>query len=185
MNFWHNEKFIRNFNQGNEKAYLKVYDFFAPKIFRFVYYKTGKNKELAEDITQQAFIKIWQYIISNKENKIDNIQAFLYQVARNLVIDNWREQQKEPLPIIEESIEIAEEPIHQIKIDKKIQLDTLEKNLEKIPEQYKEIIIMRYLEELSIEEIEVILGKDKNSIYVLIHRALKALKKKINKVSNI
>ena len=61
--FWKKSKFLCRLNNGDKKVYLEVYDFFAPKIFRFLYYKTGKNKDIAEDLTQQTFFKTWEYIL--------------------------------------------------------------------------------------------------------------------------
>ena len=82
MQFAEEKEFIKSLNQGHQKAFLQVYDFFAPRIFRFIYYKTGQNQALAEDLAQQTFYKTWEYIQSSKNN-IHNIQAFLYGFLKN------------------------------------------------------------------------------------------------------
>jgi len=179
ININKDKKLIKKLNQGDEQAFLKVYDYFAPKIFRYIYYQVGHNKSLSEDISQQTFFKAWEYLSKGKK-PITNIQAFLYRVARNLVIDLWRSKQKESLPLLDELIETTDElPRWQEVIEARVNVEALEKSLDNIHEQYREVLIMRYLHDMTIEEMASVLEKDKNNIYVLIHRASQTLKKAI------
>ena len=179
ININKDKKLISKLNQGDEQAFLEVYDYFAPKIFRYIYYQVGRNKSLSEDISQQTFFKAWEYIASGKK-PIENIQAFLYRVSRNLVVDLWRSKEKESLPLLDEMIETTESAQGTLRwqevIDAKLSVEALEKTLDSIHEQYREVLIMRYLHDMTIEEIAATLEKDKNNIYVLIHRATKALR---------
>lgn len=179
MSLHKDKQLIERLNRGDEQAFLQVYDFYTPKIFRYIYYQVGQNKELTEDIVQQTFFKAWEYIIK-RSKPVDNVQAFLYRVARNLVIDLWRNKYKESLPLLDDMIETTEAaPRWQEKIEAKVSVELLEKTLNQIHQHYREVLIMRYLNELEIVEIANLLEKDKNSVYVLIHRATKALQKAI------
>lgn len=183
MSLHKNKQLIKRLNDGDEQAFLLVYDFYTPKIFRYIYYQVGQNKELTEDLAQQTFVKAWEFIIK-RGKAVDNIQAFLYRVARNLVVDLWRNKHKESLPLMDELIETTEAAKGgglrwQEEIDAKVSVEVLGKTLDQIHEHYREVLIMRYLEELEIDEIAKLLEKDKNSVYVLIHRATKALQKAI------
>ena len=182
MKFQNSKKFLQKFNNGDEKAFLKVYDFFAPKIFRFVYNKTGKDRDIAEDLTAHTFYKTWNYLVSDGK-EIENIQAFLYRIARNVVIDHWRESGRHTTVSLEENMEVATETVTmwQEEFDKKLKLELIEKALSKIPEQYKEILLLRFMEGLEIPEIGIILDKDTNAVYVQVHRAIKKLKEVIQK----
>lgn len=175
------QHFLKRLNSGDEQAFLKVYDFFMPKIYRFLYYQARQHKELAEDLAQHVFIKTWEYI-GRDQNNIEHIQAFLYRIARNLMVDHWRAQHnKETVELSEDVTDTQDHELTLIdKIDMALTIDLIKQKLNSIPEQYREIIIMRFIEELTIEEIAEALQKDKNNIYVLIHRALKALRTAIS-----
>lgn len=176
MAIQHDKKLLKQLNAGNEQAFIKVYDAFAERIFRHIYYKVGQNKELAEDLSQQTFFKAWEYISKGKE--VESIQAFLYRIASNLVVDLWRGKEKESLPLKDELIETTEDsPRWREVIEAKVSVEILQRSLDELNDQYREVLILRYLQDLEIAEIADILEKDKNNIYVLIHRATKALQK--------
>ena len=173
------DSFLVLFNEGDENAFMEVYDFYVSAIYRFIYYKARQDKSVSEDLTQKVFIKVWEYVRANKK-PIENIQAFLYMVARNLVIDYWRGIGKEQvISSIEDSDGAIDEEFNHIDaVDAKLTTEKVIDKLNDIPERYKEVIVMRFIDELEIDEIAKILNKDKNGVYVLIHRALKSLRKR-------
>src|ERR1043165_1036473 len=79
----------KSFGEAREKEFLDAYKQHADAIFRHCYFRVY-NKDLAEDLTQDTFIKTWKYISEGKE--IKNIKAFLYKVAVNLIIDHSRKK---------------------------------------------------------------------------------------------
>ena len=72
-------------------AFGELYNIYVDQIFRFIYFKVSRKEE-AEDLTAEVFLKTWQYINEEKAKKIDNLKAFLYQTARNSVIDFYRKK---------------------------------------------------------------------------------------------
>lgn len=164
---------------GDKVAYSYIFDKYHKKIYRFIFFKVS-NQELAEDLASQVFLQVWEHIIN--KNKITELQAFIYQVARNKVIDYYRNKEKEELPLIFEnqeagsSIKINEQKI----LDQAIDNEVLTKLINKLKGNYREVIILRFVEEYSINEIAKILNKSKVNIRVLIHRALKELKDLLN-----
>jgi RNA polymerase sigma-70 factor (ECF subfamily) len=165
------------------EVFGKLYDIYVDQIYRFVYFKVS-SKEEAEDITAEVFLKTWQYINEMGANAIDNLQAFLYQTARNAVIDFYRTRgQKEELINRDETKE------EQLKIEivdpkqdlvEKVQLSSdieeVKKALQKIKEEYREVIILRFVEELSVKETANVLGKTEGAVRVLLHRAIATLR---------
>ena len=71
---------LRLAQNGNSEAFALIYDYFAPKIYKFIYFRTG-HKEVAEDILSDTFIKGWQKI--NQINSPEALSAWLYQIAKN------------------------------------------------------------------------------------------------------
>ncbi len=173
------DTFLTLFNEGQEEAFMEVYDFYTPKMFLFVYYQARQNRSVAEEIVQKVFMKAWEHVSGDKKS-IENIQAFLYRIARNLVIDYWRALDKEHLPIMEEHIDVTDDANSPVEaVDVALSVEKINDNLNKIPEQYREVIVMRFIEELSIEEMAKILSKKSNNVHVLIHRALKSLRNRL------
>jgi len=162
----------KSFNDA--EAYGQIYDRYIERIYRFIFFKVS-NQSDAEDIASETFLKVWQYI---KEGQpVKNLNALLYSVARNLVIDHYRLQVKkreyeEPLIADIKNISgIAE------MIDFKTDEGKILKALKSLKDEYGEVIILRFFDDLSVGETAKIIGKSQNNTRVLAHRALGALRK--------
>ncbi len=170
--------FLKVKNQDPE-AYGQFYDLYVKRIYRFIYFKVNSVSD-SQDITSEVFLKLWQYIREGKE--IKNLNAFIYIVARNLVIDFYRQRHQDSLSINDDKApDIADSRSDMLKeqmVDSDLQ-STI-KGLDRLKDEYKEAIILKYFDELSISEIAEILNKSKGAVRVLLHRALKALKDNIN-----
>ena len=162
---------------NSRKIYTDIYDKYVDKIYRFVALKV-KSQEIAEDLTSEVFLKGWQSFKERKD-KIENVQAFLYQIARNQIADHYRRTAKaqfvsvEYAPITDTSQNLEEKALIQS------DLDQVKASLANINEDYREVIIWYYLDELKVPEIAKILNKTESTVRVLIHRALKALKNEL------
>lgn len=158
------------------EAFGKIYDLFARRIYRFVYFKVSSVEE-AQDITADVFLKAWSYLIDEKGQDIRHLSAFLYGMARNRVIDHYRSMSREALPLAEHAEEtIADARDAYAKIDAKIDTNLLEKQLRSLKDEYREVLVMKYLDELDTAEIAKILGKSHGNVRVLLHRALEAVR---------
>ena len=74
---------------NKRKEFGKIYDKYIDKIYRFIFLKVS-SEDVTKDLCSETFLRGWEAF--QDEKKIDNIQAFLYQIARNLVIDHYREK---------------------------------------------------------------------------------------------
>jgi len=163
------------------EVFGQFYDLYAERIHRFIYFKVSSREE-AEDLTAETFLKIWEHIFGNK--KIDHLNAFTYQVARNLVIDWYRKRAQAKVVTAPEE-ELVNIPDTRQSVDEKLSIDldvaAMEKYLRQLKDEYQEVIILRYIDELSVGEIAKILGKSSGAVRVLSHRALTAIKELIKK----
>ena len=161
---------------GDENAYGKIYDTYVKEIYRFIYLKVASREE-AEDLTHEVFIKIWQYVKNNTQ-AIKNLRAFLYQTARHLTVDYYRK--KKSIPLDESQLAQAADrqavTVIEQQFDKQQKFENLEQALLKIKDQYREVLILKFTQDLSLSEIAKILNKSKGATRVLIHRALKELR---------
>ena len=161
-------------NNNNLENLTKNYNEFLDQIFRFIYFRTN-NKEIAEDLTQDCFLSVIKYI---KENHIiDNLRAFLYKIAKNKLIDYYR--QKNRVFYTNETIEEKYEPISNDNILEKQDIKIIIQKLQLLNEEDRDILVMRYLEDLEIKDIAKIIGKSRTTTRVKIFRALRKAKKLI------
>lgn len=156
-----------------EQEYGQAYDEYSDAIFRHCFFRVSQ-KEIARDITQDTFIKVWQYIVLGGE--ILNMKAFLYKTANNLVIDYYRKKKSESLDTLYEDGfdpigEIAEHIVDRAEVN--LALATLNK----LTDDDRDILTLRFVDGLSLEEIADTLDQTQNAVSVRIHRALLKAKK--------
>ncbi len=166
-----------------KKIFSKIYDQYIDKIYRFIFLKVN-SVEVAEDLTSETFLRGWE-AFQAKKAEIENPSAFLYQIARNLIVNHYREKSK--AQIVSAEIAPIADPRQNLE-EKAIlasDLNLIRSALAELKEDYQNVIIWYYLDDLSIKEIAKMLDRTEPAIRVLIHRALKALKNQLtpNKVS--
>jgi len=162
-----------------DKIFSQIYDQNIERIYRFIFLKVN-SQELAQDLSSEVFLRIWEKIKQKKGNPINNPRAFLYQTARNLVIDYYRERDRNQT-ISSELVSIIDLKQN---LEKKAilnsDLETIRTSLAELKESYQNVIIWHYLDDLSISEIAELLGRTKQSTRVLLYRALESLRQKIS-----
>lgn len=167
----------------DKKAFIKVYDLHIDQIYRFVYFKVN-SKEQAEDLTSAIFLKTWTYIQEGNLINYKTLKSFIYKIARNVIIDHYRKiscQKNIAIDSPDNKIELID---GKQDISKQIELEfdfkAIEAKIIELKDEYREIIILRFINELSIAEIADILDKSKGNVRVLTYRALKALRELAN-----
>lgn len=165
---------------GDEKAFGKLYDQYVTPIYRFIFFRV-KGQEDAEDLTTEVFLKTWQYL-TNGQRSIENFKALLYRIANNSVVDYYRQKDQEVNFLEEDQWLQITDLTYNLEEDvrKKDDIKHLHQSINKLENSEKELLIMRYIDDLSIKEIAGILEKNEGTIRVALHRATKALKNIIN-----
>jgi len=155
-----------------------IYDQYIDKIYRFVYLKVN-SEEHAEDITSKVFTRGWEAYkeTRNSKSEIRNMGAFLYQIARNAVVDHYRERDKHSTvsaELVNESKDLGKNALENAVLTADI--NVLKTAINKLKKEHQDALIWRYLEDMPIGEIAVLLGKTEGSVRVMLHRGLKELK---------
>jgi len=151
----------------------KLFILLNEPIFKYVYTRCGYNRETAEDITQDIFIKASEKRAQFNKNK-STLKNWIYIIARNYIIDLYR---KKKGIISGYSDDIQEIITEQSTSDgNEMMIETIIESLDKLKEQEKEVVILRYIQELEIEEIAKIINKNHIATKVMIHRAIKKIK---------
>lgn len=166
------------------KTFIEAYNTQADAIFRFCFFKLS-DRELAHDYVQETFMKAWKYMSKGEaDHEMKNLRAFLYKIAGNLIIDEYRRRGiRRPTESLEDLNEQGYDPGEDEteswvdKIDGKEAI----KLIAKVPEPYGEAIFMRYVQSMTLEEIAEITGESENTISVRVHRGLARLRKLFNR----
>jgi len=157
-------------NKKDPESFGQLYDLYVEKIYRFIYFKVG-NREEAEDITSEVFLKVWNHI--NEDREIKSFSGLVYRVARNSVIDLYRSKTREVENLDPDKEVVDEKNKWFEKLSIKSETEQVLIALEKLKHDYKEVLTLRYIDELEINEIAEIMDKKNTAVRVLIHRALK------------
>ena len=165
------------------KEFSKIYDQYIDKIYRFIFLKVSST-EIAEDLTSETFLRGWK-AYEKAENpgieyrEIENPQAFLYRIARNLVTDHYRKKGKAQII----SAEYASIPDPRENLEERAKLgsdiETVHQALANLKEDYQNVIIWHYLDDLPVQEVAKLLNKSKETTRVMLYRALKMLRKSL------
>ena len=153
-----------------ERKFSKMYENHVNDIFRYLFVHV-RDEKLAEDLTSETFSKAWQSI-----DKFDFKQPrpWLYKIAQNTMVSHWRKKSSLPL---DENVEIEDEsPSVEEQTDKKLDKERLHNALEKLPEEMRSVVSMRFLMGLSARDTGINLGLTESNVRVIQYRALKKLK---------
>ena len=177
------QMFETNKHETRKRAVQDVYEACVEQIYKFVYFKVG-NREDAEDITSQVFIKTANSLDTTQDER--TILAWLYQVARTTITDHWRHYYKLPsssLEVLEETttLQFADAPVLLGNPTEDDMSDPAAAKVDEIlaalPENYRKVLQFRFLQGYSLKETAAAMSITEANTKVLQHRAIqKALK---------
>ena len=153
--------------------FLAAYDAYADQLFRYCLIRI-RDREMAKDVVQETFTSTWAYIASGKH--IQHMRAFLYKTVHNRIIDTMRRKRFVSLDTMteEDGYEPASEP--EPTAAEREETKAALKLLDTLDDLYRTVIMMRFVEELTLGEIAEVLHVSENVVSVRIHRGLKQLR---------
>lgn len=164
-----------------EQRFKEAFEAYADELFRHAVLRLS-NRERAHEITQECFLKTWQYVSRGEE--VREMRPFLYRTLRNLIIDEYRKTKSYSLDEMLEGDDgahmetslLADEANEMEQAMDRFDGSRAVEVLKVLPEPYREAIVLRYVESLSIAEVAERMGESENVTSVRIHRGLKKLK---------
>lgn len=167
---------VRKAQNGDEEAFGALYDQHAQAVFRFLAGNLGNTQE-AEDLTTEVFLRIWK-ALPEYESSGSPFSAFVFRIARNMLIDRYRANgRRQPVVSIEDIglEEVLADPDQKMPDPQEYQ--SLHVALQSVPTDYREVLVLRFLNDFSIDEIAELMQRSPGAIRVLQHRALAAVRK--------
>lgn len=173
-----------NISGSHEERFLKAFEEYNDALFRHAFLRIS-NRERAIDVVHDTFTKVWVYVRNGHE--IDAFRPFLYKVLNNLIIDEYRKAKESSLDALlsidgvdEGSFdELSESTVESLAatLDGKKAFEMLQD----MPDTYREVIILKFVDGLGPKEIAGLLEESENVISVRLHRGLKVLREMIEK----
>jgi len=160
-----------------KEQFSLIYDQYIEKIYRFIFLKVS-SQDVAEDISSKVFLKGWESY--QKQETIKNPGAFLYQIARNMVVDHYREKGKIKTVSLDNVSQIPDPAvdIHQ-KAVFNADISAIKSAIGNLKDEYQDVLIWYYLEDMPAEQIAELIQKPAGTVRVMIHRGLEALKREM------
>lgn len=163
---------IKKAQKGDTEAYGVIYKKYFQKLYRYCKFNT-KSDEQAKDICQESFVKAWKKLRDFKTEGQWSIQAFLFTIARNLIIDATRKKKEFAL---EEFESLPDEQDLYEEIDRQQDISRVRNVLSKLEDFERQIILLRYFEEMSSQEVAHILGVKDGALRVRTFRVMQKMK---------
>lgn len=166
------DKLVAKAQEGDADAFAQIYDALVKPVYRYIYYRV--EDAIAEDLTEDTFLKTWQNLKKYKKGK-HPFSAWVFKIAHNLVVDYYRKNKT--TDIIDERLADPQEsnnPAQQADI--KLTKIRLHKVICRLPENYQQVIILKYINELDNKEISDTIGKSEGAVRTIQFRALERLR---------
>lgn len=155
--------------QTHPKHFAALYTKYVDKIFQFIYYRTGQNKQLAQDLTAETFTRALQALPRFQWQGYP-YSTYLYTVARSVCV----KQYKEKVTVDIDRIQIASNA--HVSQSEGVDALLLWQHIATLPSKTQELLQLRFIEDLSFDDIAEVVGKSSGSIRTAISRALKSIK---------
>lgn len=174
------EKLVEKAQNGDQKSFEKIFEHFFDRIFRYVSFRV--KSEDSEDLVGDVFLKVVQHLDRYQKTEKAGFNAWIFRIAHNTVVDFYRkpkdivieaEDNENIFQQIPDQNLLPNELVHQTMENKK-----LLELLARIPDQYREVLELKYLEGFENHEIAKILDKTEGNIRIMQLRALRALRER-------
>jgi RNA polymerase sigma-70 factor (ECF subfamily) len=176
---------VKSYISGDENSLAILIKRHQSKIYGFIYSKMP-DRDVADDIFQDTFIKVIKTLKSNSYNEEGKFLPWVMRISHNLIVDHYRKNKK--MPMLRETEEFSIFSIltdNSLNVEGRIITDTIEKDLQKIiielPIDQREVLMMRIYQDLSFNEIAELTGVSINTALGRMRYALMNLRKVIEK----
>lgn len=173
------------YQNGNEKAFELLVKRHKSKVYTAIYLIV-KDSYIAEDLLQDTFIKAITTIKTNRYNEEGKFLPWIVRIAHNLAIDYFRKEKRYPTVILEDgsnvfdTLNFSEDSVESVQIKMETH-EKLKEMIQKLPEQQKEVLLMRHYADMSFQEIAEATGVSINTALGRMRYALINLRKQMTK----
>lgn len=166
---------IEGARTGDEQALAAVYDWYLPRVYRYVLSRVGNVAE-AEDLTEDVFLRMLGAIADYKRTSVP-FSAWLFRIARNHLISYYRKNGlRKDQSTLDETVADTRQGPESI-VEAQFMLGEVAEAVQKLPDAQRDVIALRFAVGLSIAETAQVLGKRQGNVKALQHKAVSRLQK--------
>lgn len=156
------QELIVKLSESNEKVFLQFYDLYNKELYLFIK-KYVHSSEMAQDLTQEVFVKIWEN--TDKLAEVRSFKSYLYTVAKNHTLNALKKASRSPVVMgeIVEAYFVEDNCVENKMLNKEYQI-YLAKAIEELPDRSKEIFRLCREQKKTYEEVASIIGISKNAV---------------------
>lgn len=160
--------------QFDKDALAQIYDLYSPGIYRYAYRQLG-SQDLAEECTAETFSRFLQALRRGKGPR-EHMRAYLYRTAHNWITDRYR---RNPPPMLTLMPELAddESPRVEKQVETRLQAEGVRAHLAALTPEQRQVIVLKFLEGWSNQEIAEAMDKPVGAVKALAHRGIATLRK--------
>ncbi len=157
-----------------------LYEKYSKAVFRYAYKRVGSNRELAEDITSDTFVKsIEKFESFSYQNK--PFVVWLYTIAHNLIVDYFRSKKEQNVSLDSMVVKPTKEEESIVsKLSKEEMKEAIRRKSKDLPDELQNLFTLKHTEDLTFKEIGKLLGKTEGAVKMQYYRGLDLLKKLIS-----
>ena len=164
------QKLLQSASELNTKALAEIYDTFSPGIYRYAMRLLG-DVTLAEDCVSETFARFLKSL-QERRGPRDNLQAYLYRIAHNWIVDHYRKDGK---TVELSDVLRSEADVPEVEAAKHIRQEQVREAIRQLTPDQQRVILLKYLEDWSNEEVARAMKKPIGAVKSIQHRALKSL----------
>lgn len=155
-----------------KQALVEIYEFYSPRLYRYAFRLLG-NQDLAEECVAETFSRFLRAVQLDRR-KPDNVQAYLYRTAHNWIIDQYRLREMDELDP-EKHIDPTGNP--SMAVAERLEQERVRSALLHLPAEQRQVVVLRFLEDWSHEQVADVIGKSIEATRAIQHRAIAALRR--------
>lgn len=164
--------------RGKSEAFGKLYDIFVNPIYRYVHYRVDASD--GEDLTELVFLKSWENIRQYRKGE-RSFSSWIFRIAHNVVVDHYRSRHPQD-ELTEDIIDRGDGADSKKRAHQRFDQELLEHAMRELKDSYRQILILKYVNELTNNEIGYIMGRSQAALRILQFRALRNLRRIIERM---
>jgi RNA polymerase sigma-70 factor (ECF subfamily) len=165
---------VRQAQNGDAEAVGELYEAFRLSIYRYMFYRTS-DPQTADDLTSEVFLRMINGLPGYRAQEVA-FQAWLFQIAHNLLVDHYRKMSIRDHISLEEQLMSMQEPNQSPQTEQSLNSVTLRQALNRLNNEQRDVIVLRFVAGMPISEVAQTLNKSEDAIKGLQRRGLAELR---------
>ncbi len=158
--------------KANSQIFEELYRKYADKVYNYFWYRTGHQKDVAEDLMQETFLRAFKHLHRFQIRGYSYL-TYLLTIAHNVLVNYYRSNRMIPLSELGDDFEIPVEITDSL--ERKVEAESLWRAIQDLPSTDRDALLMRYQKEMPIKDISRIMGRSENAVKLILSRARKKL----------